>query len=38
MHNRNIQLLATELFKVRNGLASPFINEIFVKNEQHYDL
>ena len=25
MHNRNIQLLATELFKVKNGLSSPFI-------------
>ena len=37
MHNRNIQLLAIELFKVKNGLSPPFINEIFVKNAQHYD-
>ena len=36
IHNRNIQLLATELFKVKNGLAPPFMNEIFVKNAQHY--
>ena len=36
MHNRNIQLLATELFKVKNGLSSPFMNEIFVENAQHY--
>ena len=34
--NRNIQLLATELFKVKNGLPPPFINEIFVENAQHY--
>ena len=36
--NRNIQLLATELFKVKNGLPPPFINEIFVENAQHYAL
>ena len=36
MHNRNIQLLATELFKVKNGLPPPFMNEIFVENSQHY--
>ena len=36
IHNRNIQLLATELFKVKNGLSPPFINEIFVENAQHY--
>ena len=36
IHNRNIQLLATELFKVKNGLSPAFMNEIFVKNAQHY--
>ena len=36
IHNRNIQLLATELFKVKNGLSPPFMNEIFVENAQHY--
>ena len=36
IHNRNIQLLATELFKVKNGLSPPFINKIFVENAQHY--
>ena len=36
IHNRNIQLLATELFKVKNRLSPPFINEIFVENAQHY--
>ena len=39
IHNRNIQLLATELFKVKNGLSPAFMNEIFVENAQHcYDL
>ena len=36
IHNRNIQLLATELYKVKNGLSPPFMNEIFVENAQHY--
>ena len=36
IHNRNIQLLTTELFKVKNGLSPPFMNEIFVENAQHY--
>ena len=38
IHNRNIQLLATELFKVSNGLLTPFMNESFVENAQLYDL
>ena len=36
IHSRNIQLLATELFKVKNGLSQPFMNEIFVENIEHY--
>ena len=36
IHNRNIQLLATELFKVKNGLSPAFMNEMFVENAQHY--
>ena len=36
IHNRNIQLLATELFKVKNGLSPAFMKEIFVENAQHY--
>ena len=36
INNRNLQLLATELFKVKNGLPPPFMNEIFVENTQHY--
>ena len=39
IHNRNIQLLATELFKVKNGLSPPSMNDIFVENAQDcYDL
>ena len=29
-------MLATELFKVKNGLSQPFMNEIFVENIEHY--
>ena len=36
IHNRNIKLLATELFKVKNELWPSFMNEIFVENAQHY--
>ena len=32
IHNRNIQSLATELFKVKNGLSPPFMDEIFKEN------
>ena len=36
IHNRNILLPATELFKVKNGLSPHFMNEIFVENAEHY--
>ena len=36
IHNKNIQLLATELFMVKNGLSPPFMNEIFADNAHHY--
>ena len=36
IRNRNIQLLATVLFKVKNGLSPPFMNEISVENAQNY--
>ena len=36
IHNRNIQLLVTELFKVKNGLLPSFMKEIFVENACHY--
>ena len=34
--NGNIQSLATELFKIKNGLSPPFMKEIFEENAQHY--
>ena len=36
IRNRNIQLQATELFKVKSGLLPYYMNEVFVKNAQHY--
>ena len=34
VHNRNIHCLATEMYKVKNGLSPPFMNEIFEYNEK----
>ena len=36
IHNRNIQLLPTELFQVKIGLSPLFMNEIFVETAHHY--
>ena len=37
IHERNIQFLAIELFKVKNGLAPEFMNEVFpLKKELLY--
>ena len=36
INNRNIKLLATELFNIKNGLSSSFMNEILVENAQYY--
>ena len=36
IHNRSIQLLATELFIVNNRLSPSFMNEIFVESAQYY--
>ena len=36
IHSKNIQFLATELFKVKNVLSQPFMNKMFVGNAQHY--
>ena len=38
IHNRNIELLATELLKIRNRLSPLFMNKVFVENTQHCDL
>ena len=31
IHNRNLQILATEMFKVYNNIAPPIVSEIFNK-------
>ena len=36
MHNRKIQLLATEELKVKNGLPTSFMNKVFMENA-HYE-
>ena len=36
IHSKNIQFLATELFKVKNVLSQPSMNEMFVENAEHY--
>ena len=37
--NRNLQILATEMYKIKNGLSPLTFTELFEKrNEQHYDL
>ena len=40
LHNRNLQILATEMYKIKNNVLSPLIvTELFEqRNEQHYDL
>ena len=39
IHNRNLQLLAIEMYKSSKGLSPPFINKLFErKNEHQYNL
>ena len=39
MHYRNIQALATEMYKVANGMAPEIMNEIFqLREKSHYNL
>ena len=38
VHSRNLQVLATEMYKVRNGLAPEIVNNIFQPNTSGYDL
>ena len=39
VHNRNLQILATEMYKTKNDLSSLIITELFEqRNEQHCDL
>ena len=38
IHSRNLQILATELYKVRNGLAPEIMNDVFQINPSIYNL
>ena len=38
IHNRNLQILATEIFKVYNNIAPPLFTEIFNKRNPNYQL
>ena len=37
-HQRNLQILATEIFKVKNSLAPEIMTEVFEIKEPHYNL
>ena len=38
IHQRNLQNLALEMFKVKNNLAPEIMSELFVSNKSHYNL
>ena len=38
IHQRNLQILATEIFKVKNSLAPEIMTEVFEIKEPHYHL
>ena len=39
IHERNVQILATEMYKVSNDFSPPHMNEVFeVRNEHPYNL
>ena len=38
VHIRNLQILATEMFKVHNGLSPPIFNNLFEKRTLNYEL
>ena len=38
IHKRNLQLLATEIFKVKNGVSTELTEDIFHFVNKHYDL
>ena len=38
IHKRNLQVLATEMYKVSNGLPTPFMKDIFPINRNPYNL
>ena len=38
IHHRNLQILATEIFNVKNGLAPKIMTEVYEIKEPHYNL
>ena len=38
IHHRNLQVLATEMFKIHNGLSPDILNELFVPKRTSYNL
>ena len=36
IHQRNLQVLATEMYKVRKGLSAAVITELFEYKQEHY--
>ena len=39
VHNQNLQILETEIYKIKNDLFPLIVTELFEqRNEQHYDL
>ena len=38
IHYRNVRALATEIYKVIQGISPPLLNEVFVQRECNYDL
>ena len=39
IHNPNLQILATEMFKIKNNQSPPITVDLFKqRNEQHYNL
>ena len=38
IHEQNLQMLATEMYKVSNDLSTPFMKDIFRINKNTYNL
>ena len=38
IHHRNLQKLATEMFKIKNNISPTLVQELFPVHENHYDL
>ena len=38
IHGRNLQVLATEMYKISNGLSTPLMRDIFAINRSPYTI